>query len=235
MPRLVVRKGYRCQPGKRRDLLAALQRLDAAAAEAGWPRGRYLLVETRTGGEPDVEVEFTFESYAAMEQTERRLREHLARAAREGGAAVAGAGQEFLLEPSTTRYLTLLDNASTAAGRRPNAGAAPVPPPASPTPPPTPAPGTAPPQAGRSAAAAPSPDEDDEEFPDEDFEELEDDEGPPPPPPAPLTPEQRLRQLGEARAALDNAERAVNLPADRRASGRGPLPQPPPRRRQPEE
>jgi hypothetical protein len=233
MPRLVVRKGYRCQPGKRRDLLAALQRLDAAAAEAGWPRGRYLLVETRTGGEPDVEVEFTFESYAAMEQTERRLREHLARAAREGGAAVAGAGLAYLLAPCPPRYLPLPDAAATAAARRPNAGGAP-----SASPPPPSAPGTSttpPPQAGRSAAAAPPPDEDDEEFPDEDFEELEDDEGPPPPPPAPLTPEPRLRQLAEARAALDNAERAVNLPADRRASGRGTLPQPPPRRRQPEE
>jgi hypothetical protein len=114
MPRVVVRKGYRSLPGRRRELLAALQRKDALAAEAGWPRGRYLSVETRAPGEPDLEVEFAFESYAEMEQLERRLRERLARAPRE---AVSGE-QEFLLEPSATRYLLLLEDgvAAQAAG-----------------------------------------------------------------------------------------------------------------------
>ena len=115
MPRIVVRKSYRCQPGKRRELLAALQRVDAAAAEAGWPRGRYLFVETKSPGEPDVEVEFTFESYSEMEQLERRLREHLGRASRDPAAAIGSAGQEFLLEPSSTRYLLLLEDAAGAA------------------------------------------------------------------------------------------------------------------------
>ena len=65
-------------------------------------------------------MEFAFESYAEMERLERRLREHLARAARE----VALAGQEHLLEPSATRHLLLLDEpaargcAGQPAGRR---------------------------------------------------------------------------------------------------------------------
>jgi hypothetical protein len=147
MPRIIVRKGYRCLPGKRREVLAALQRVDDAAAGAGWPRGRYLFVETRAPGEPDLEVEFAFESYAEMERLERRLREHLARAARE----VALAGQEHLLEPSATRHLLLLDEpAARAAPASPPATApaaapppAPVernaPPPPPPPPPPEPA------------------------------------------------------------------------------------------------
>ena len=42
VPKIVVRKSYRCQPGKRREVLAALQKMDAAGAEAGYPRGRYV-------------------------------------------------------------------------------------------------------------------------------------------------------------------------------------------------
>ncbi|HEX2324209.1 MAG TPA: hypothetical protein VHQ00_02360, partial [Chloroflexota bacterium] len=137
MPRIIVRKGYRCLPGKRREVLAALQRVDEAAAGAGWPRGRYLFVETRAPGEPDLEVEFAFESYAEMERLERRLREHLARAARE----VTLAGQEHLLEPSATRHLLLLDE--------PGARSAPASPPAAVTSQPaaSPAPVAAPPPA----------------------------------------------------------------------------------------
>jgi hypothetical protein len=114
MARVVVRKGYRSLPGRRRELLAALQRKDALAAEAGWPRGRYLAVETRAPGEPDLEVEFAFESYAELERLERGLRERLARAPRE----VVSGEQEFLLEPSATRYLLLLEDgvAGQAAG-----------------------------------------------------------------------------------------------------------------------
>lgn len=112
MPRVVVRKSYRCQPGKRRDVLAALQRLDAVAAEAGWPRGRYLYVETRVSGEPDLEVDFIFESYAQMEQLERRLREHMARVPRE---TAGSGGQEHLLEPSATRFLMLQDDVAPGA------------------------------------------------------------------------------------------------------------------------
>ena len=147
MPRIIVRKGYRCLPGKRREVLAALQRVDEAAAGAGWPRGRYLFVETRAPGEPDLEVEFAFESYAEMERLERRLREHLARAARE----VALAGQEHLLEPSATRHLLLLDE--------PGARSAPASPPAavasSPAAPPAPA--AAPPPAPVERSAPPRP------------------------------------------------------------------------------
>src|SRR5688572_33345435 len=105
MPRIVVRKSYRCQPGKRRDVLTALQKMDAAVAEAGYPRGRYVLAETRAPGEPDLEVEFTFESYAELERLERAMRERLARYIRDGGAT----GQELLLEPSATKHLLLVE------------------------------------------------------------------------------------------------------------------------------
>src|SRR5918999_58526 len=117
MPRIVVRKSYRCQPGKRREVLAALQKMDAVGAEAGYPRGRYVYVETRAPGEPDLEVEFTFESYAELERLERAMRERLARYLREGGAT----GQELLLEPSATKHLLLVEApaaASSAAGER---------------------------------------------------------------------------------------------------------------------
>jgi hypothetical protein len=153
MPRVVVRKGYRCLPGKRRELLTALQRLDAVATAAGWPRGRYLFVETRSPGEPDLEVEFTFDSYGEMEQLERRLREHLARAPREATAA----GQDLLLEPSATRYLLLLDEPAARgvpapppqrAGSGAPAGEAPGPP----APPAPVAPPAAPPEPGLTLA-----------------------------------------------------------------------------------
>ncbi len=267
MPKIVVRKSYRCLPGRRRDLLAALQRVDAAAAEAGWPRGRYLLVETKAAGEPDLEVEFTFESYAEMEQLERRLREHLARLAREGrDGGISSAGQEFLLEPSATRYLLLLDEPPAAGAihtrratytaqapppaERPLRGApaTPVPPqpargaPATPPPleaapgipaasvPPEPAPGapatavTPEPLPGASATAASpemAPAETSEPAPSTATTTT------PEPAEAPFEPEPELspaerkrRQLGAARAALDQAERAVNVSPERRAAGR---------------
>jgi outer membrane biosynthesis protein TonB len=211
MPRIVVRKGYRCKPGKRRELLAALQRVDEAGAAAGWPRGRYLFVESRAPGEPDLEVEFAFDSYAEMERLERRLREHLARSARE----VAGAGQDLLIESSATRFLLLLDepagrpaappapaarpsderdaerirerptSPSAATSERPDAARAPQPRPAPSPPPPAPEP-------------EPEPE---------------------PEPPLSLA-ERRARQLAAARAAMESAERTAGLPAERRASQR---------------
>jgi hypothetical protein len=207
MPKVVVRKGYRCLPGKRRELLGALQRVDAVATAAGWPRGRYLFVETKAPGEPDLEVEFTFESYAEMEQLERRLREHMARAARDVGSA----GQEFLLEPSATRYLLLLDEPTTRA-----AGGAPARPAVATAPP------AAPPRAALPALAS-----EPREIP----ETREPDEAREPPPPAqpvepPLTPaQQRARQLAAARAVMESAERSAGVPTEKRASQRrlGPL------------
>ncbi len=215
MPRVVVRKGYRCLPGKRRELLAALQRVDAIAAEAGWPRGRYLLVETKAPGEPDLEVEFSFESYAEMERLERRLREYLSRSPRDA-QAIGSAGQEFLLEPSSTRYLLLIEEsapvarAASAARRQeeaaggertgdqgtgerpaPRPHARPAPSPALPEPPGEPA----------------------------SFEAMDELAEPEPAlPPA----EAQRRQLARARAALAHAERAVNLSPERRAGGRRP-------------
>jgi hypothetical protein len=186
MPRVVVRKAYCCRPGKRREVLAALQRVDEAGAASGWPRGRYVFVETRAPGEPDLEVEFTFESYAEMERLERRLREHLARTARDH-AGPAGQEQllDLLLEPSATRYLILLDSA--VAESRPSQlpssrSEVPRPPPPAPEPPP---------------------------------------EEPAPPEPAQTVAQRRARQLADARAAMESAERAAGLPTERRASQRG--------------
>jgi hypothetical protein len=194
MPRVVVRKAYRCRPGKRRDVLAALQRVDEAGAASGWPRGRYVFVETRAPGEPDLEVEFTFESYAEMERLERRLREHLARTAREVGGP---AGQEqlldLLLEPSATRYLLLLDSAVA----EPRPAQAPGPRTEAPRPRvPVPEPGPVEP-APREVA---------------------------PPEPAQTVAQRRARQLADARAAMESAERAAGLPAERRSSQRGVAP-----------
>ncbi len=202
MPKVVVRKGYRCLPGKRRELFGALQRVDAVATAAGWPRGRYLFVETKAPGEPDLEVEFTFESYAEMEQLERRLREHMARAARDVGSA----GQEFLLEPSATRYLLLLEDAAMRA-----AGSAPA----------RPAVAAAAPVAPQRASP-----------PALDPETREAGEARAPPPPAlpvepTLTPaQQRARQLAAARAVMESAERTAGVPTEKRGSQRrlGPLP-----------
>lgn len=230
MPRVVVRKGYRCLPGKRREVLAALQRVDAVAAESGWPRGRYLFVETRAPGEPDLEVEFVFESYAALEQAERRLREHLGRggAAREAGSG----GQEFLLEPSATRHLLLLDeltvSRSPAAAASSGARAGEQAPPA---------------ERLRSAEVSrPAPElapdiPDFGEAPDV-LEPEEPEEAAEPPAAAPVLSVAQLRakQLAEARAAMESAESTAGLPPEKRASQRQPGQRRPPTRpqRQPE-
>ncbi|MDQ3699767.1 MAG: hypothetical protein M3442_02480 [Chloroflexota bacterium] len=238
MPRIVVRKGYRCLPGKRRELLAALQRVDAAATAAGWPRGRYLFVETKSPGEPDLEVEFTFDSYAELEQLERRLREHLGRVARDVGSA----GQELLLEPSATRHLLLLDeplarpvtepsrqavspgNGTAGAGGAEGAGARE--PDALPSartnvptmpegPPPLTPPSVTAPKGTIGAAMGNAPAE-------------------PAPIPGSVPPgaentglrppltvaQERARQLSAARAAMESAERTVGLPPEKRASQR---------------
>ncbi len=104
MPQIVVRKGYRCLPGS--DVSCSPPCSAWTPRHGGRLAPRTLpFVETRAPGEPDLEVEFTFDSYGEMEQIERRLREHLGRVARDVGSA----GQELLLEPSATRYLLLLD------------------------------------------------------------------------------------------------------------------------------
>ena len=225
MPRVVVRKGYRSLPGKRRELLAALQRKDALAAEAGWPRGRYLAVETRAPGEPDLEVEFAFESYAELERLERRLRERLARAPRE----VVSGEQEFLLEPSATRYLLLLDEGAAAGAAAPARRAAAAPPPARAQPGAAPAVVLAPAAAAPPPAAEPAAPPLDLDAKDEDeFEPVEELPTPPPPDYPGLTPaEQQAKQLADARSALAKAEAAVNLAPERRADRRLPGQRPP--------
>src|SRR5688572_16735594 len=204
MPRIVVRKSYRCQPGKRREVLTALQRMDAAVAEAGYPRGRYVFAETRSPGEPDLEVEFTFESYAEMERLERAMRERVVRYLREGGAT----GQEFLLEPSATKHLLLVE--APAGGGQ--AGGAAAQPRAVPTPRQQPQ--------SRSGAPPEPPDLTLDEDEDEEFEEPPEPDIPPPPEvPAGMTPAEFQRaQLERAKAALQNAERTVGQ-APRRPSG----------------
>jgi hypothetical protein len=211
MPRVVVRKSYRCQPGKRREVLAALQKMDAAGAEAGYPRGRYVYVETRAPGEPDLEVEFTFESYADLERLERAMRERLARYLREGGAT----GQEHLLEPSATKHLLLLETtpgsgggaASAARSERGFGGAAPA------------GPGEARQESARGSGGAQRPPATaepldltiDGDKDDPDLEEPPEPDVPPPPEiPAGMTRDQfQQDQLRRARAALQDAEKTV--------------------------
>jgi hypothetical protein len=193
-------------------VLAALQRIDAAAAEAGYPRGRYVFVETRAPGEPDLEVEFTFESYADMERLERAMRERVARFLRDGGPGASG--QEHLLEPSATKHLLLVEEGARAVS------------PAQPSAQSQPAGGPAasrgvsaarPAAAQRAAGPGPEPaavvprepsfDDDD----DEEFEEPPEPEVPPPPAPPPGMSDDEFRrdQLNRARSALQNAERAA--------------------------
>lgn len=227
MPRIVVRKGYRCLPGKRRELLAALQRVDAAATAAGWPRGRYLFVETKSPGEPDLEVEFTFDTYAEMEQLERRLREHLGRVARDVGSA----GQELLLEPSATRHLLLLDEPATRSVAEPSrpvagpgngvagAGDASAREPGGPPTVRANAPGVAeapsplvPPPVTAARGAIGNPPAEPAPIP----------SGAEPPgltPPLTVA-QERARQLSAARAAMESAERTVGLAPEKRASQR---------------
>ena len=198
MPRIVVRKSYRCQPGKRRDVLAALQKMDAAGAEAGYPRGRYVLVETRSPGEPDLEVEFIFEGYAELERLERAMRERVGRYLREGGSS----GQELLLEPSATKHLLLVEVPAGGPGaERAQRARAPE----------EPVRGSG--GAQRPAAAPPArPDLTlDEEDDAPDFEEPPEPDVPPPPeiPPGMTRDQFQRAQLERARAALQSAEKTV--------------------------
>jgi len=207
-------------------MLAALQGIDAAAAQAGYPRGRYLMVETRSPGDPDLEVEFTFESYAEMDQLERRMREHVARYLRDGGAT----GQELLLESSATRYLLVVEDSRPAGGAIVGAVMAPRAASQGPAVPATTRgfPSTASSSSAREAsvmqarparAAAPTAepsfdDDDDESFEDLRAGDLPEPEVPPPPEmPRGVSAEQfQQDQLARARAALAGAEKAVNMP-----------------------
>lgn len=234
----MVRKSYRCQPGKRRDVLAALQRIDAAAAEAGYPRGRYVFVETRAPGEPDLEVEFAFESYAEMERLERAMRERVARYLRDGGAT----GMEHLLEPSATKHLLLLEEGAraqvatqTAAVGQTTQTAAPAARGSAPTAPGSASLAPAAPAAGarqpaRPAAPTPPPDLSFDDETDEEFEEPPEPDVPPAPAPPPGMSDDEFRrsQLTRARSALQSAERTVGAKsATPRSAGpaRSPRPQ----------
>lgn len=116
MATIVLRLGYACAPRRRGEVVAALRVIDAIGAPAGWPAGRYLLVDTRGASEPDLEVEYTFTSLADMEQREARLREQLRASARDGGPDTTG-WQSGLIAPGTRRLLTLVDDPGAS---RPN-------------------------------------------------------------------------------------------------------------------
>ena len=117
MATIVLRLGYACAPRRRGEVVAALRVIDQIGAPAGWPTGRYLLVDTRGAGEPDLEVEYTFTSLADMEQREARLREQLRANARDGGPDTT-AWQSGLIAPGTRRLLTLVDDQSATRPAR---------------------------------------------------------------------------------------------------------------------
>ena len=117
MTMIVLRLGYACAPRRRGEVVAALRLIDQIGAPAGWPAGRYLLVDTRGAGEPDLEVEYLFTSLADMEQREARLREQLRANARDGGPDTTS-WQSGLISPGTRRLLTLVDDPNaTRLGR----------------------------------------------------------------------------------------------------------------------
>jgi hypothetical protein len=111
---VVLRLGYACAPRRRQDVMAALRVIDGIGAPSGWPSGRYLLVDTRGAGEPDLEVEYTFASLTDMERRETRLREQLRANARDGGPDTTS-WQAGLIAPGTRRLLTQVE--SPDAGR----------------------------------------------------------------------------------------------------------------------
>ena len=120
MATIVLRLGYACAPRRRGEVVTALRVIDQIGAPAGWPAGRYLLVDTRGAGEPDLEVEYSFSSLADMEQREARLREQLRANAREGGPDTTS-WQSGLIASGTRRLLTLIDDQTASRpGRDPN-------------------------------------------------------------------------------------------------------------------
>ena len=117
MATIVLRLGYACAPRRRGEVVTALRVIDQIGAPAGWPAGRYLLVDTRGAGEPDLEVEYSFSSLADMEQREARLREQLRANARDGGPDTTS-WQSGLIASGTRRLLTLVDDQTTTRPRR---------------------------------------------------------------------------------------------------------------------
>ena len=126
MTTVLLRLGYACAPRRRADVVAALRVIDGIGAPVGWPSGRYLHVDTRAAGEPDLEVEYTFTSLADLEVREARLREQVRASARDGGPDTTS-WQAHLIGPGARRFLTVVDdpvgrpagNAGTASGGRP--------------------------------------------------------------------------------------------------------------------
>ncbi len=114
MATLILRLGYSCKPRRRPDVIAAIRLIDAIGAPVGWPGGRFVSVDTRSAGEPDLEVEYLFSSLSDMEAHEGRLREALRSASRDGGMDSSSWQETLLTAPGTRRYLTVMpDNPGT--------------------------------------------------------------------------------------------------------------------------
>lgn len=112
MATLILRLGYSCKPRRRPDVISAIRQIDAIGAPVGWPGGRFVSVDTRSAGEPDLEVEYLFSSLSDMEAHEGRLREALRAALRDGGFDTSSWQETLLTAPGTRRYLTVMPDAS---------------------------------------------------------------------------------------------------------------------------
>lgn len=114
MATLILRLGYSCKPRRRHDVISAIRQIDAIGAPVGWPGGRFVSVDTRSAGEPDLEVEYLFSSLSDMEAHEGRLREALRAASRDGAIDSSSWQETLLTAPGTRRYMTVMpDNPNT--------------------------------------------------------------------------------------------------------------------------
>ena len=112
MATLILRLGYSCKPRRRPDVISAIRQIDAIGAPVGWPGGRFVSVDTRSAGEPDLEVEYLFSSLTDMEVQEGRLREALRTATRDAGTDLSSWQETLLTAPGTRRYLTVVPDPS---------------------------------------------------------------------------------------------------------------------------
>ena len=120
MATLILRLGYSCKPRRRPDVISAIRQIDAIGAPVGWPGGRFVSADTRSAGEPDLEVEYLFSSLTDMEVLEGRLREALRTATRDAGADLSSWQETLLTAPGTRRYLTVVaDTSNTRRDDRP--------------------------------------------------------------------------------------------------------------------
>ncbi len=121
MATLILRLGYSCKPRRRPDVISAIRQIDAIGASVGWPGGRFVSVDTRGAGDPDLEVEYLFASLSDMEAQEGRLREALRAASRDAVIDTSSWQETLLTAPGTRRYLTVMpDNVGLRRDDRPS-------------------------------------------------------------------------------------------------------------------